>query len=81
MTKDEIKELRTKLGLTQEEFARLLGVGFTTVNRWENGKAVPILLLYISQKVTKDNVSIRKDYRDIHPLPFAKQFPVLLHVR
>ena len=37
----EIKELRKKLGLTQEEFAKLLGVGYTTVNRWENGKSEP----------------------------------------
>ena len=41
MTGKEIKELRKKLGLTQEEFAKLLGVGYTTVNRWENGKSEP----------------------------------------
>ncbi|EDP73581.1 helix-turn-helix domain-containing protein [Hydrogenivirga sp. 128-5-R1-1] len=41
MTGKEIRELRKKLGLTQEEFAQLLGVGFTTVNRWENGKSEP----------------------------------------
>ena len=34
----EIKELRTTLGLTQEQFAAKLGVTFTTVNRWENNK-------------------------------------------
>ncbi len=38
---EEIKELRKKLGLTQEELARLLNVGFSTVNRWENNKATP----------------------------------------
>ncbi len=41
MTGREIRELRKKLGLTQEELARLLGVGFTTVNRWENEKVQP----------------------------------------
>jgi len=41
LSPEEIKELRQKLGLTQEEFGRLLGVGFATVNRWENGKAEP----------------------------------------
>ncbi len=41
MSGDQIRELRKKLGLTQEEFAKLLGVGFTTVNRWENGKSEP----------------------------------------
>jgi DNA-binding XRE family transcriptional regulator len=37
----EIKELRERLELTQEVFARILGVSFATVNRWENGKTVP----------------------------------------
>ncbi len=36
-----IKETRTSLGLTQEEFADRLGVTFASVNRWENGKAKP----------------------------------------
>lgn len=36
-----IKELREHLNLTQEAFARILGVSFATVNRWENGKTVP----------------------------------------
>lgn len=31
-------QLRQKFGFSQEEFARLLGVSFTTVNRWENGR-------------------------------------------
>jgi len=38
---EEIKQLRKALGLTQEEFADLLGVQYSTVNRWENGKAKP----------------------------------------
>lgn len=37
----EIKALRESLGLTQEQFAHLIGVGFTTVNRWENEKSKP----------------------------------------
>jgi DNA-binding XRE family transcriptional regulator len=36
-----VKELREHLELTQEVFARILGVSFATVNRWENGKTVP----------------------------------------
>lgn len=35
------KELRDKLILTQQEFAKLLGVSFASVNRWENGKFEP----------------------------------------
>lgn len=36
-----IKEIRTALGLSQTEFADLVSVSFTAVNRWENGKAAP----------------------------------------
>lgn len=36
-----IKKLRDKLIMTQEEFADLLGVSITSVNRWETGKHLP----------------------------------------
>ena len=36
-----VKKLRTALGLTQEQFAAKVGVTFSTVNRWENGKGKP----------------------------------------
>src|SRR6266568_623063 len=38
---EQIKHLRTRLGLTQMALAQALGVSFPTVNRWENGKATP----------------------------------------
>lgn len=38
-----IKELREKMLLTQEEFAKLIGVSFQSVNRWENGKFEPTM--------------------------------------
>jgi putative transcriptional regulator len=38
---DTIKTLRASLGLTQEQFAALVGVTFSTVNRWETGKSKP----------------------------------------
>ena len=36
-----IVRLRTKLGLTQSEFARVLGVAMHTVSVWEQGRRVP----------------------------------------
>jgi len=36
-----IKELRERLDLTQEQFAQKVGVTYSTVNHWENGKRVP----------------------------------------
>ena len=36
-----IREIRTRLGLTQEKFAARLGVTLPTVNRWENSRTKP----------------------------------------
>jgi DNA-binding transcriptional regulator YiaG len=41
VTGAEIRDLRKRLGLTQEEFAHAVAVTFSTVNRWENGHAKP----------------------------------------
>lgn len=37
----EIKKLRERGLLTQMEFAEMVGVTFSTVNRWEAGKTRP----------------------------------------
>ena len=36
-----VKNIREYLGLSQADFAEKLGVTFATVNRWENGRAMP----------------------------------------
>jgi len=41
-----IKELRDKLGLTQEQFAQKVGVTFATVNNWEKGTRTPHPFLF-----------------------------------
>jgi putative transcriptional regulator len=33
--------MRRQLSLSQEDLARLLGVTYPTINRWENGRAKP----------------------------------------
>jgi putative transcriptional regulator len=38
---DLVRELRQRLGLTQEQFAAQLGVTFPTINRWENRHSKP----------------------------------------
>ena len=38
---EKIKDIRRKSLLSQIEFADEIGVSFSTVNRWENGKTAP----------------------------------------
>ena len=37
----EIKKVRQNAFLSQQDFAKELGVSFSTVNRWETGKTRP----------------------------------------
>jgi len=37
----DLYSLRKKLGLTQVEMAKRIGVTYVTVNRWENGHHAP----------------------------------------
>ena len=41
MSPEEIKELRQRLGLSQNKFARKVGVTQITVYNWEQGKTTP----------------------------------------
>lgn len=52
-----VKKLRTAMGLTQEQFAAKIGVTFSTVNRWENGKGKP------SPLAMKQIEELRKELR------------------
>ena len=36
-----IKDVRKQLSMSQQQLANALNVNFSTINRWENGKAVP----------------------------------------
>jgi putative transcriptional regulator len=40
-----IQQIRQRIGLTQEEFALKIGVSYTSVNRWENHKTMPVALV------------------------------------
>ena len=40
---EEIKELRIRNHLTQQQLSELSGIPFATINRLENGKANPTL--------------------------------------
>ena len=40
-TSELIKTIRTQLGMSQEAFAKVIHVAFSTVNRWENSRSTP----------------------------------------
>lgn len=40
---EEIKRIRQRCFLTQSDFAKEVNVAFSTVNRWEGGRAKPNL--------------------------------------
>ena len=42
-----IKELRKAKGITQEQFAEILGVSGRTVSRWETGNNMPDISLLV----------------------------------
>ncbi len=53
-----VKGLRRRLGLTQAQFAQRLGVTYSTVNHWENGKRTP--LPFLVQRLLQMKKALRK---------------------
>ena len=60
---EKIKNLRQERLLSQEAFAKELGVSFATVNRWETGKTQPTYkaLRTINEYCEKNNVEFSVD--------------------
>jgi transcriptional regulator with XRE-family HTH domain len=70
-TADLIRELRERLGLTQEKMAARLGVTFPTINRWENSRAKPSPLAL--KQIEDLLVDLGEDGRDLRAKYFAKE--------
>jgi transcriptional regulator with XRE-family HTH domain len=58
-----VKQIRETRGLTQEALARELGVTFSTVNGWENGKHTPIPLLFRALRALASESGVRSRVR------------------
>ena len=52
--------LRAKLNISQEKMAEYFDVAFATINRWENGRAVPskIHMIQIDELCKKNKVKV-----------------------
>lgn len=62
-----VRDVRERLGLTQEQFASRLGVTFPTVNRWERGRAKPSpmaqkLLIKVAEQMGEDGAALLAKY-------------------
>lgn len=57
LDKEYIRLLRSQLGLSQEGFARKLGVSFTTVNRWESEKSHPSQLAQKMLRLLEEEIN------------------------
>lgn len=66
--RENIKLIRQKLFLSQETFAKELGVSFATVNRWETGKTKPTYktMKLIDEYCRKNNINfdISKEFME-----------------
>ena len=58
-----LKQARETLGMTQTELSKALGVAFSTINRYENGKhfPTPIVLNAIQSFFTSKGIAFKYD--------------------
>jgi len=58
-----IKKIRETLFMTQTEFAKMLGVTFETVNRWENQKFDPSMKIKkkLNDICIENNITLEED--------------------
>lgn len=75
MTGREVRRLRERLGLTQQDFASLLGLSFVSINRWEQGHSSPtglsdvLLQLLASVLAQYDEADVVSLLRRTGPVP------------
>jgi DNA-binding XRE family transcriptional regulator len=74
MTAKRIQKIRKALALSQEDFAHILWVTWSTINRWEGGSAAPsginlrILILLEHGLATPSFRKILRDPRAADPM-------------
>ena len=59
---DGILQLRAKLNLSQEELAKILGVSYISVNRWENDKyaTTKLVKVKLNQLFKEHNIEVKE---------------------
>ncbi len=54
-----LREMRSHIGLTQEQLALNLGVTYSTTNRWENGRGKPSPLAVVKIEAMLEQMGAR----------------------
>jgi putative transcriptional regulator len=74
MTPSRVRNIRKAMGFSQEEFARFLWITYSTLNRWEAGRAAPfgmhlrILELLDNQLTTPSFRAALRNPRAVDPM-------------
>ncbi len=65
----DVKKIRTKYNLTQQELADKCGVTLRTVQNWERGKTIPESALKLLQKMFGDYESVSPSEEGVNLTP------------
>jgi len=57
MDREEIKKIRTMLGLTQQEFSSKIPISIVTISKWENGHSSPSKLAILRIKQLESGIA------------------------
>lgn len=66
MNAKEIKEIRKNLNLSQEEFAKLIGVSKNTIYNYENGSKIPDSKITILQNLKDKKANIASEPNPVY---------------
>ena len=58
MNGEDLKKIRISLNLTQEEFAKLIGVSKNTIYNYENGSKIPASKIIIFEQLKSQKLNI-----------------------
>ena len=59
-------KIRAKLNLSQNDLGRMMGVSFSTINRWENNKSIPSRKhVCILENICKENQIMFKEHSNV----------------
>ncbi len=73
MNAEEIKKIRLSLNLTQEEFAKKIGVSKNTIYNYENGSKIPPSKIMIFEQLKSQNNNTVNEPQSVYETGFDKK--------